>query len=326
MRARWLAPVVALGGCLSFHPAAPPGAPADATFATVEGVPLRYLDVGEGPPVILLHGFASSLDIWQPVIPALSARHRVIAIDLKGFGWSGRPAGDYSPQAQARLVLGLLDQRGVDRAVFVGHSWGAGVALALAAAAPERVERLALVSAYAFDDQVPSLFRWARLSGLGELVFALYYQERIEDRVPLAFHDPALVTQDRVERIEKEMARPGTTAAHLAAVRGQEYGRAERLYPGIAAPVLIAWGREDIVTPLRFGERLARLLPAAELVVYPRCGHVPMIEAQATFTRDLLGFLEPAPAPARAAAGPAGEDRCASGASGASAAARPADR
>lgn len=278
-------------GCLAFHPAAPPGAPAGSTFATVDGVPLRYLDVGEGPVIVLIHGFGSSLDIWQPLIPALAEHHRVVALDLKGFGWSGRPEGDYSPDAQARLVLGLLEQRGVERASFVAHSWGASIALALSLRAPERVERLALIAAYTFEAQVPSFFRWARLDGVGEALFALYYGQRIEERVPLAFFDRSLVTQERVERIERELSLPGTNAAHLAAVRGQRYQQVEQRYPHIDAPALLLWGRDDLVTPLRFGERLARTLPGAELIVYPRCGHAPMVEARAAVTRDLLRFL-----------------------------------
>lgn len=280
-----------LAGSLSFHPAPPAGAPEDATFATVGGVTLRYLEVGSGPAVVLLHGFGSSLDIWRPILPALSARHRVLAVDLKGFGWSGRPAGDYSPGAQAELVLALLAVRGVERAAVVGHSWGASVALAMALAAPETAERLALISAYALEQQVPNLFRWARLDGLGELLFGLLHGRRVAESLPLAFHDRTYLTREQIERIERELRLPGTAAAHLAAVRGQRYAAIEAHYHRVAAPSLLLWGRDDAVTPLRFGRRLARVLPGAELVVYPRCGHAPMIEARAELTRDLLAFF-----------------------------------
>ena len=112
---RALSPLFALGlaGCMSFHAGAMPGEPKAATFANVAGARVRYLDVGEGPPVVLVHGFASSLETWGAVVPALRKHHRVIALDLKGFGWTDRPEGDYSPPAQARLILDLLDHRGV---------------------------------------------------------------------------------------------------------------------------------------------------------------------------------------------------------------------
>jgi pimeloyl-ACP methyl ester carboxylesterase len=91
--------------------------------------------------------------------------------------------------------------------------------------------------------------------------------------------------------VEDARQRPGTVAAALAAVRGQDYSDAERRYRGIDKPTLLMWGREDLVTPLRFGERLGRDLPQSKLVVYPRCGHFPMIEALAASNRDLVQFL-----------------------------------
>jgi pimeloyl-ACP methyl ester carboxylesterase len=281
-----------LGGCVRFHPGPLPGAPADATFVTVDGVHVRYRDVGQGPTVVLLHGFSSSLDIWERVIPVLTRQHRVIAVDLKGFGWTSRPPGDYSPAAQAALVWKVLDARGVrgDVAV-VGHSWGTSVALAMALIAPERVRRIALYSAYVYEDQVPSFFLWSRFGGLGEVLFGLYYDQRMEDRAALAYYDPALVTQDRVERIERELSRPGTTAAALASARGQRYADLERRYRSLTMPVLLLWGREDLVTPLAYGERLVRDLPDARLQIYPRCGHIPMVEAHDVTTRDLAEFL-----------------------------------
>ena len=96
--------IAALGtGCLSFHAGPLPGAPQNATYADVDGVRLRFHDKGEGPAVVMLHGFASSLETWDTVAPKLEKTHRVLSLDLKGFGWSARPEGDYSPAAQAKL-------------------------------------------------------------------------------------------------------------------------------------------------------------------------------------------------------------------------------
>jgi pimeloyl-ACP methyl ester carboxylesterase len=278
-------------GCLSFQPGPLADEPEDAQFTRVEQTRVRYIDVGEGPPVVLLHGFAASLNTWDPVVPALAEDHRVIALDLKGFGWSGRPEGDYSPQAQAELVWALLDERGVDQAAVVAHSWGSSVALAMTLAQPERVERLALYDAWVFEEQLPSFFVWARAAGIGEAMFRLYYNERPEDKIALAFYDKTKITQELVEHTRRMQQRRGTTAAALAAVRGQRYEAMQQRYSEIEQPVLLLWGREDKVTPLQMGERLASELPDAELVVYPRCGHFPMIEAHSASTRDLADFL-----------------------------------
>ena len=139
-----LAALALIAGCASFHASPLPGAPADATFVDVGGVNVRYREAGHGPAVVLIHGFAASSDSWMTVLPVLAQHFRVIAIDLKGFGWTSRPAGDYSPEAQAQLAWGVLDKLGVADVAIVGHSWGSSVALSMAVAQPARVRRVAL--------------------------------------------------------------------------------------------------------------------------------------------------------------------------------------
>ncbi len=284
-----------LSGCLTFHRGPLPGEPADATFTEVEGARVRYVDLGprDAPAVVLLHGFASALETWATVIPALAEKHRVLALDLKGFGWTDRPEGDYSPQAQARLVLALMDARGIRQASVVGHSWGASVALAMALAAPDRVEKIALYDGWMYEEQIPTMFHWARAGGVGEFLFALFYDQRSDEKVALAFYDRRFVTEALVEAVEKALERPGTKAAALAAVRGQRFTEMQERYHTIQQDTLLLWGREDQVATLSNGERLAKELPRARLVVYPQCGHFPMIEAQAPSTRDLVHFLDP---------------------------------
>ena len=290
------APLVS--GCLAFHKGAMPGEPKDATFATVGDARVRYLDEGEGPPVVLIHGFASALDAWITVTPELKKKHRVLSMDLKGFGWTDRPEGDYSPAAQAKLVLDLMDQRGIKSAAIVAHSWGSSVALSLALQAPERVTKIALYDAWVYEDQLPSTFVMARAGGIGEILFGIFYDQRPDERIGLAFYDKRFITERLIEEIDQALERPGTEAAALAAVRGQRYTEMEQKYRTIEKPTLLLWGREDIVTRLKFGERLSRELPQAKLVVYPGCGHFPMIEARRASTAELVRFLdEEHPAP-----------------------------
>jgi uncharacterized protein (TIGR04551 family) len=282
---------LALGGCPRFHADPLPGAPAEATFVEVGGVHVRYREAGTGPAVVLVHGYGASSDSWLTVIPRLAAHHRVIAIDLKGFGWTSRPDGDYGPAAQAKLVWGVLDALNVTDVAIVGHSWGSSVALEMAVAHPDRTRRVALYDAYVYDDQVPSFLRWAQTGGIGELLFGLFYRERIEDRAPLAYFDERWITQARVDRVEDEMSRPGAVAAALAAARGHHFGLLHAALRSFTKPVLLLWGENDEVTPVRFGHRLVNELTDAELKVYPRCGHIPMVEAHNPSTRDLAAFL-----------------------------------
>ena len=290
-RAAAICMAVAVVACARFHPAPLPGAPADATFVDVDGVHVRYREQGQGPAVVMIHGFGGSLEHWAGVAPVVAGQYRVITVDLKGFGWTSRPEGDYSPAAQAQLVWGVLDKLGVKDVALVGHSWGASVALSMAVAHPERTRRVALYSAYIYDEQVPSFFRWAQLGGVGELLFSLFYTERIEDRAPLAYYDERWVTQARIERVEADLARDGTTAAALAAVRGHHFAKLHDALVGFAKPVLMLWGKQDLVTPVSYGHRLAAELANADIRIYERCGHIPMVEARSQSTRDLVEFL-----------------------------------
>ena len=278
----------------AFHAGPMPGEP-KGSYASVAGARVRFVDEGKGPAVVLLHGFASSLETWETVRPALVRDHRVIALDLKGFGWTDRPEGDYSPRAQAQLVLALMDARGVKSAAVVAHSWGASVALQMALLAPARVERLALYDAWVYEEQLPTTFHWARSEGLGEVLFGAFYAERSEEKISQAFYDERNVSERLIEDVERALERPGTVAAALAATRGQRYAEIEARYREIGQPTLLLWGREDRVTPLPIGERLSRELKHAELRIYPRTGHLPMLEAAAASTRDLAEFLRSAP-------------------------------
>jgi pimeloyl-ACP methyl ester carboxylesterase len=293
MRA-WVWPIAAsqLSSCLAFHQGAMPGEPKDATYIEANDTRVRYVDTGQGPAVVLLHGYASSLDVWAPVIPALAARHRVIALDLRGFGWTDRPPADYSPSGQAALVREIMDRLGVRRAALVAHSWGSSVALTHALESPERVAKIALYDAWVYESQLPSFFVWSRLAGVGETLFSLYYRERPAERLATAFYDGRYVTPELREAVELAMQRPGTVAAALATARGQRYTALERRYREVQQPVLLLWGREDRVSPLAAGERLVRDLPHAALEVYERCGHFPMIEAREASTGALARFLD----------------------------------
>jgi pimeloyl-ACP methyl ester carboxylesterase len=298
-------------GCLSWHQGPMVGEPKTATFVEVEGARVRYLDTDESqkamqtddgdeavaaaskdkPTVVLVHGFASSIENWATVIPLLSKTYRVLALDLKGFGWTDRPEGDYSPEAEAKIILKLMDARGVKQAAIVAHSWGSSVAMMALLMAPDRFTRVAFYDAWLYEDQLPAFFHWARVGGVGEALFAAFYDQRPDERMSIAFYDKKFVSERLVEEVEKALDRPGTRAAALAGSRGMHYAEIEGRYKQMDKPTLILWGREDAVTPIRYGERLSRELPNARMVVYPRCGHFPMLEAREASNRDLMAFL-----------------------------------
>jgi pimeloyl-ACP methyl ester carboxylesterase len=262
------------------------------TVASGRRVYVESRGQGSATPVLLVHGFASNRETWSTVEPALRSQRRTIAVDLPGFGFSDRTAGDYAPEALADDLASVLDRVGVDQVDLVAHSWGCSVSLAFALRHPARVRRMVLLGAWAFDEQIPPFFRWARESGVGEALFELFYRERLEDRAPLGFAEGTTVPQSTVDAIERSLERPGTLRAALAAVRGQYFLHLERQYPQVVAPTLVVYGDEDRVALPRYGARLANALADARLVTIARAGHFPMFESAGTVRGLILGFLD----------------------------------
>ena len=126
----------------------PAAAAVQSKFATVNGIRMHYLTAGQGPPVLLLHGFAETSHMWLPLIPKLAATHTVIAPDLRGYGDSEKPATGYEKKNMAQDVHALMASLGDKRVEVVGHDIGLMVAYAYAAQYPDEVERIALMDAF----------------------------------------------------------------------------------------------------------------------------------------------------------------------------------
>jgi pimeloyl-ACP methyl ester carboxylesterase len=280
-------------GCVTFQTGPSRPLPAEERVVLEGRGQLRVLDENPGARevVLLVHGYGASSASYKPIIPRLKERYRVIAVDLPGFGLSDRRAGDYSPDALADVLAQVLDAKGVKRAHVVGHSWGSSVVLAFARRHRDRLDRLVVASSFVYDEQLLPMMRWARVPGVGEAIYAAFYRQNVGERLYLNFNDPQLVTEAVVDEVERSMSEPGSVACALAAARGMRFEEHEPDYARVDAPTLILWGREDKVARLRFGERLARELPRARLVVLPRCGHIPMWECTGETAQALLEFL-----------------------------------
>jgi pimeloyl-ACP methyl ester carboxylesterase len=283
-----------LGGCLSWQQK-PLIADEGARIVRLGDAEVHYVLAGpaDAPPVVLVHGFGSSTDVWRGLIPALEADHRVLAVDLKGFGWTSRYDGDYSRQAQAELVLAAMDEVGVARADVVAHSMGSAVTLTMAAAQPDRVRRIVLVGPWLLEDQVPWGLRDARQPGVGELIFGAWFEEHLDWRVELAFaHPEEHVTQPMIDRARLALRRPGSKAAALATIRGLDLPGLEAQLPGIAQPTLIVQGAADRVARPEFAARLRSTLPSASIEELSDVGHFPMYEAPGALAHLVRGWLD----------------------------------
>jgi pimeloyl-ACP methyl ester carboxylesterase len=222
--------------------------------------------VGEGPPLLLLHGLAASARWWQPNIPALARSFRVTAIDLPGFGTSHRMAHFVLREVPGQVVR-AMDELGIERASIIGHSMGGLVAGGIAADYPDRVERLVLVDA-GFLSLSPG---WtARVLGPARAV------RWVSPRMARAFVE--------------DVARSGLVRLLEATVEVLRADWKEKL-PRITAPTLVVWGERDTICPLRIGERIVSLVPDARLLVMRNAAHNPMWERHEEFDREVLAFL-----------------------------------
>ena len=284
---------ICINGCASFQTEARPPLPA-AERVVLEGrgqVRVVERNAAGKDALLLVHGYGASSASYRPVLAELATRFRVLAVDLPGFGASDRLAGDYSPEALADDLARILDQKGIDRADVIGHSWGGSVVLAFARRHPDRLKRLVVISGWIYEDQLLPLMRWSRVSVLGEMLFGAFYGQALGERLYFNFRDPGLVTEETVDEVRKQSGREGSTAVALAAARGMRFGESEAAYRTIAADTLLVWGGEDRVSLPGFGVRLSRELPHARLRVIPSCGHIPMWECRGDTMAALLDFF-----------------------------------
>ncbi len=269
--------------------AAPP-----STFVTLDGVRLHVRDTGprEGPPVLLLHGFGSSLHTWDAWAALLEADRRVIRLDLPGFGLTGAdPTGDYSDLRAVALLDGLLDQLGVAQADVVGSSMGGRIAWRFAAERPARVRRLVLMAP---DGFASAGFTYDRPAGVPLLMRALPYtlpMPLLRGGVAPAYADPASLTESALARYRDMMIAPGVRQAILDRMATHVLVPPEPLLRGIAAPTLLLWGESDRMVPAPHAADYARVLADSRTVVLPGLGHVPMEEDPPRALAPVTAFL-----------------------------------
>ena len=268
-------------------------------WVPVEGRSVNAIDLGAGPPVVLVHGLSGNWQNWLPVLPALAERgHRGIAFDLPGFGHSQMPERDITIPRYGLAVDAVLDALGVEGpAAVVGSSMGGLIAAELAIARPQRVERLVLVSAAAlWNEQLRarplvaaskvSRF-YAPLLASGWEVIAHLPRLRHEVLRAAGIRNPSRISAPLACELLSGTGKPGFIDALQALY---DYRIRDRL-PEIACPALIVWGTADPVVPLRHAFEFQRLIPRSRVAVFPGAGHAPMLELPERFNRALLDFL-----------------------------------
>ncbi|MFI5009223.1 MAG: alpha/beta fold hydrolase [Solirubrobacterales bacterium] len=270
-------------------------------WVTVEDRPVNVVELGEGPPIVFVHGLGGSWTNWLEQLPVFAASHRVIALDLPGFGHSPMPREQITISHYGRVLDGVMDALKLDAATVVGNSMGGFVSTELAIAFPQRVERLVLaapagISSYGSPDglRLAMVVRRLRplLTAQGQWLSAhadavarrpllrmatLSNIARYPSRLPPALAAEAL----------RGAGKPGWVDALAANLN---YDFRHRL-PEIACPTLVVWGDRDRIITVRDADVFTELIPNARKVILPDTGHVPMLERPARFNELLEGFL-----------------------------------
>ena len=270
--------------------------------ATVEsgGLRIRYRDTGGGDPVLLLHGIGRSLEDWDEQHDRLSARHRVISLDLPGFGYSDRLPGPSTLDGLAAALPGFLDAVGVaEPAHVVGNSLGGAVAMRLAADRPERVRSLLLANSAGFGKEVTIALRILAIRPLGGLLLRPSRTGAARTTQAI-FHDRSFATAERIEHALALSGRPAhnrtllEVARDLGGLRGVSEPWRTALIADLTArhiPTLVAWGDRDLILPAAHLDAARALLPDAETRLFADTGHMPQIERADEFAELAAVFF-----------------------------------
>jgi pimeloyl-ACP methyl ester carboxylesterase len=265
------------------------------------GAEVNYAEIGEGEPILFVHGLGGCWRNWLENLPHFGQQHRAIALDLPGFGDSPKPDWEISMPAFGRMLHDFSDELGIERfAAVVGNSMGGFVATEAVIERPERFERLVLVSAAGIS--------LAEAKGRHFRAAA----QTIKAAAPLFANRQALVQRPLGRRLlfggmmrEPEKLRPELLAEQTNPGLGSDgfvdslasmvgYDTRERLTE-IEIPTLIVWGLSDHIVPIEAALGYHRLIPRSRLEIFERTGHVPMLERPARFNALLDEFLVPEP-------------------------------
>lgn len=262
-------------------------------FVDAGAVRTHYLEAGNpaAPPVVLLHGGGAGADAignWQHTIPHLARTHRVIALDMVGFGRTAKPEPfEYSQPARNRHLADFCAALKIDRAAFVGNSMGGATALGLAMQRPELFDRLVLMGSAGLNSEITE--------ALKPIVFYDYTPAGMQKLIAALTGERFKVSEDLVRRRYELSIDPDTRRAYSATMEWirQQGGL---FYPEddirrVRTPTLVVNGKNDLVVPLRNAYRFLELLPNSWGYFIPHCGHWAMVEAPADFIAATSTFL-----------------------------------
>lgn len=274
----------------------------DSQFVAVNGLDVHLKTAGEGEPVfILLHGFGATLYSWHAVTPGLAEMGRVIAYDRPAFGLTERPLPDnwtfnpYTPDAQAELVMNLMDKFEIDQAILVGNSAGGTIAVDTALRYPDRVEALILVDAAIFSDGgtprfIRPLLQTPQMQHVGPLI-ARAASKQLTEGILLAWHNPDNIPAETFAAYNVSKQVDDWDKAFWQFVAASQTPELAGRLHELTMPTLVISGDDDRLVPLEQSIRLGQEITGAETAVLPNCGHLPQEECPDDFLTAVTPFI-----------------------------------
>jgi len=270
-------------------------------FETVNNIKIHYEESGEGDPVLFIHGFGETLYTWSKLVPVLSKKNRVIAIDLMGFGNSDKPADSslYTLEYQAKLVVQFIKQKNLKNVTLVGHSYGGGVTM-LATVMLLKDEgiigKLIIIGGIAYKMPIPAFIKLLVIPFFSKFALALIpKQYLIKHMLKAVYYYAEKIEQPFVDAYAGPLHKRSAQSALVYTARlimPDNLGDYTSQYANIEVPALLLWGDRDVVVPIETGKQLSQDLPAARLEVFHDCGHVPQEEESEKTLALISKFLQ----------------------------------
>ena len=263
-------------------------------------VKLYAVERGEGPPVLLIHGFGTNTFTWRHIAPDLARDHKVIAVDLKGFGRSDKPFDrHYAAADQAELLTQLIIERDLRDLTLVGHSYGGGVALLLALEADTRLKgrlsRLVLLDTIAYPQSIPVFFKLLDTPFVSQLGVRMAPPTlQIQLALRIAYFDNSKIGSDEIAAYAEPMKTAAGKHALIHSARQIMPADVEQIsarYATITLPTLILWCDHDRIVPVGVGLKLKREMPNASFGLIEQCGHMPQEEQPEATMLQIRQFL-----------------------------------